>query len=350
MLLEQLSNAFGLSGAEGSVRKIIVEAVRDQVDDLRVDTMGNVFATKKASGQPAARVMLAAHMDEVGFMITDITKSGLLKFRSVGGFDPRVLLGKAVVVGRERIPGVIGQKPVHLLSDDYEKAVTIEAMAIDIGAKDEDEARGKVKVGDYAAFATRFGWLGGQARPRTDRGRVKGKALDDRVGCAVLVELLRDRYPVELVGVFTVQEEVGLRGARVAAYAVEPDAAFALECTGADDLPRKDKEPLFPRLGAGPALTVMDRSFIASRPLLDLLVETAAAEGIPYQFKNPGVGGTDAGAIQRSRAGVPSVTVAVPCRYIHTPAGVMDLEDFGNTVRLMRAALQRLPQRLPIRP
>lgn len=348
MLLEQLSNAFGVSGAENDVRKLIVEAIREQVDDLRVDTMGNVFATKKAGGPAAARVMIVAHMDEVGFMITRIAKSGLLKFRAVGGFDPRVLLGQAVLVGKERMPGVIGLKPTHLLSkSERSRVVSIDAMRIDIGAGGEDEAKGKVKAGDYATFATRFGRLGGNGGSRPDEGRIKGKAFDDRAGCAVLVELLRERYPVELVGAFTVQEEIGLRGARVAANAVEPDVAFVLECTMADDLPRKDKEPSFPRLGAGPVLTVMDRSFIANRQLLRLLVDTAEAGSIPYQFKRPGVGGTDAGAIHLAGSGVPSMVASVPSRYIHAPASIIDLADFRHTVELMRAGLRRLPEYLP---
>jgi tetrahedral aminopeptidase len=347
VLLEQLSNAMGVSGTEGPVRKLIVEAVRGQVDSLRIDTIGNVFVIKQATGQDAVRVMLAAHMDEVGFMITEIAKSGMLKFQAVGGLDPRVLPGKAVVVGPERIPGVIGLKPPHVLAGQTGEAISVEAMLIDIGAEDEDQAKARIKIGDYATFTTRFGRLGGEVETDQRRGRVKGKALDDRVGCAVLVEILKERYPVEIVGVFTVQEEVGLRGARVAAYAVEPEVAIVLECTAADDLPRQDKEPGFPRLGSGPALTIMDRSFITNQPLLDLLVETAKAENIPYQFKRPGVGGTDAGAIHQARAGVPSITLAVPCRYIHAPAGIIDLEDFGGTIELVRATLRRLPQVMP---
>ena len=347
--LEQLSNAFGVSSVEDEVRKIIIDAVEPHADEWRVDTMGNLFVTRKARGATSdspIRVMVTAHMDEVGFMISKIQKNGRLKFESVGGFDPRVLLGKAVVVGQERLPGVIGLKPIHLLERGQDNKVNgIDSMYIDIGA-DDDKADGKVNVGDFATFATKFGRLGGQSRSRNDRGVVKGKAFDDRAGCAVLLELLKEDYPVELAVVFTVQEEIGLRGARVAAYAANPDLAFILECTAADDLPHPDddKNDGMPRLGEGPAITVMDRTFIADRRLVDLLIDTAQAEGLPYQFKRPGIGGTDAGAVHLARAGTPSVVVSVPARYIHAPAAILDLADFWNTVKLMQATLRRLPE------
>lgn len=348
MYLEQLSNAFGVSSVEDEVRKIIIEAAKAHADEWRVDTMGNLFVTRRARGQLSGaprRVLVTAHMDEVGFMISRIERNGRLKFKAVGSFDRRVLLGKPVVVGKGRLPGVIGLKPVHLLkADQYNRVDELDSMYIDIGATN-DKAGGKVEVGEFATFATQFGWLGGQSRARQDRGLVKGKALDDRAGCAVLLELLAGDCPVDLIAVFTVQEEIGLRGARVTAYAAQPDLAFILECTAADDLPHPDREKNdgFPRLGDGPAITVMDRSFIADRRLVDLLINTAEAEGLPYQFKRPGIGGTDAGAVHLARAGVPSVAVSVPARYIHAPAAILDLADFWRTVKLMQATLKRLP-------
>jgi endoglucanase len=349
MYLEQLSNAFGVSSVEGDVRKIIIDAAQPYADEWRVDPMGNLFVTRAArAGAPASslRVMVAAHMDEVGFMVTKIQKNGRLKFKAVGGFDRRVLLGKAVVVGPDRLPGVIGLKPIHLLKQGQDSQVDeIDSMYIDIGAAD-DKANGKVKAGDFATFATKYGRLGGQNRPRRNRGLVKGKAFDDRAGCAVLLELLKGDYPVELVAVFTVQEEIGLRGARVAAYAANPDLAFILECTAADDLPRPDDEKNdgIPRLGNGPALTVMDRSFIADRRLVDLLVSTAEVEDLPYQYKRPGIGGTDAGAVHLAREGAPTGAVSIPARYIHSSTAVLDLADFWHTVKLMQATLARLPE------
>ena len=337
MILKELSEAFGVSGNEGDVRAIVLDAVREHVDEVKVDALGNVLAFKRGTGRQRMRVMLAAHMDEVGLMVVGHDNDGFLRVRSVGGIDPRLLPGTLLQVGSERISGVIGVKPVHLLKENADKVAKLEDLVVDIGAKSKDEARKLAPLGTYATFATRFRELG---------PTVRGKAFDDRAGCAVLVELLRgERFRFDLHAVFTVQEEVGLRGARVAAYAIEPDCAFALEGTVADDMPRdKDVSPTT-ELGQGPAITVMDRSFIADRRLVRLLTSTAEELGIPYQIKQPGISSTDAGAIHLTREGVPSVTVAVPCRYIHSPVALLSLDDFNNTVRLMRASLARLTRR-----
>lgn len=354
MLLEELSNASGVAGNEGEVREKLIAAVKDHVDEYRVDTIGNLITLKKGTGpeprlkaspsracpEPvegasARRVMMAAHMDEVGLMVVAIEQSGHLCFRPVGGIDARVLLSKIVYVGKDKIPGVIGVKPIHLLKPkEREQVLEIDQLTIDIGAKSQEEAQGLVKLGDYAAFATTFATLG---------GTVKGKALDDRAGCAVLAEVIQGGpYPCDLYAVFTVQEEVGLRGAMVAAYAVSPDLGFALEGTVCDDSPKKKDLSPTTRLGGGPAITIMDRSVIADKRLVKLLMNTAKELGIPYQIKQPGVGGTDAGRIHVSKEGVPSVAVAVPCRYIHSPVSLLDLTDFQNTVKLMKGVLGRV--------
>ncbi|MDM8519495.1 M42 family metallopeptidase [Anaerolineales bacterium HSG6] len=351
MYLEKLSNAFGVSGSEENVRDMIVEIAKPYADEWQVDTMGNLFITRQArrgSKTPAQRVMVTAHMDEVGFLISKINNDGLLKFETIGGFDKRVLLGKSLVIGKNRIPGVIGLKPIHLLDHTERQSVpSIKSMYIDVGANSKGGT--KVNIGDSATFSTQFGYLGGTPveadSPPPKQGRVKGKAFDDRVGCAILLELLKDEYDFDLIAVFTVQEEIGVRGAKVAAYRANPDLAIILECTAADDLPRPNEEDEvgIPRLGDGPAITIMDRTFIANRSLVDLLTETAINEGIPYQFKRPGIGGTDAKEIHIARSGVPSAVVSVPARYIHAPAAVLDLADFWHAVELVQATLEHLP-------
>ncbi|HDQ72314.1 MAG TPA: M42 family peptidase [Chloroflexi bacterium] len=338
-MLRELSNAIGVSGDEGNVRAIVLEAIREHVDEVTVDSIGNVLAFKKGTGRQRLRVMLDAHMDEVGLMVVGYTNEGLLRMRTVGGIDARLLPGTLLKVGPDQMPGVIGVKPIHLADEaERNKVVQIKQLAIDIGAKDKEEAEKLAPLGTYAAFDTTFREMG---------SAVSGKAFDDRAGCAALIALLRgERFPSDIHAAFTVQEEVGLRGARVAAYALEPDCAFALEGTIADDIPKdKDVSPTT-ELGKGPALTVMDRSFIADRRLLKLLTETADELDIPYQFKQPGMGGTDAGAIHLAREGIPSITIAVPCRYIHSQLGLLNLDDFHHTIQLTRESLSRLTRRI----
>jgi endoglucanase len=344
LLLQELSEAFGVSGQEQEVRDLIYRAVKDLADDLRVDAIGNLIAAKKArrsrAGQSPWKVMIAAHMDEVGFMITGIEGNGALRFQPVGSIDPRVVLDKRVVVGKDRLPGVIGSKPIHLQeADESRRVIPFDKLAIDVGAANKDDAEGAVKIGDYAAFATPFQALGSSP---TGLRAVMGKALDDRAGCAMLIELLKGDYAFDLSAVFTVQEEVGLRGAGVAAYAIEPQAAFVLETTVCDDLPKKQDISPVTRLGAGTAISIMDRTAVAAKSLVRLLIDTAVRESIPHQIKSPNVGGTDAGPIHLARAGVPTAVVSTPCRYLHAACGMMSLNDWDNGLQLMQAALQDL--------
>lgn len=342
MLLEELSNAFGPSGCEDEVRRILARTLRDKVDELQADALGNLIAFKRGTGpEPRLRVMVDAHTDEVGLMVTRIEKNGMLGFRAVGGIDDRMLMAKGVLVGEKRLPGVIIAPPIHLTKPEQrKKVIKIQELVIDIGADSEDKAKNLVNIGDYVAFDTRF-----QALSMEGQRTVKGKAFDDRAGCAVAALLAEESYPVDLYLSFSAQEEVGLRGARVAAYRIEPDVAFALEGTVCDDTPKdKDVSPTT-ELGKGPAITLMDHSFVADQRLVRLLTDTAEARGIPYQFKQPGVGGTDAGAIHLARTGVPAVAIAVPCRYIHAPVSVLSLNDFDHLVSLMKASLRALPEK-----
>lgn len=339
MFLKELSEAIGVSGDESGVRALILDSARPHADEIRIDALGNVLVFKRGIGRPPRlRVLVAAHMDEVGLMVMGHDGDGYLRVHEVGSIDARMLPGKRLLVGPQRIPGVIGLKPVHLLGDQEEDAIPkIEDLGLDIGARSKEEAQKLAPVGSYAAFATPF---------RQMRRVASGKAFDDRAGCAALLELLRgERFSFDLYGAFTVQEEVGMRGAQVAAYAVKPDCAFILEGTIADDIPKDKDESPTSELGKGPAITVMDRSFIADRRLVRLLTETAEALDIPYQFKQPGVGSTDAGAIHKALEGVPSAVVSVPCRYIHSPVSMLNLDDLENAVRLMGEALLRLTRR-----
>lgn len=334
-LLQQLTEATGVSGAEQEVRRLIRDLIAEHVDEWRVDAMGNLIALKKGSGESNLKVMVDAHMDEVGLMVSDYDSNGTLHFIPIGGFDDRALLGKVVQIGPKKLTGIIGAKAIHLLSsNERSKVVKQESMRIDIGAKKKDDASRKVKVGERAAFVT----------PYEEQGRSAiGKAFDNRAGCAVLVELLRrEPYPFDLYAAFSVQEEVGLRGAGVAAFGVAPDVALVLECTPALDLPtERDISPNV-RLGKGPALYVMDRGAIQDPRFVAHLARTATENELPFQIRQPGGGGTDSGSIQRVHGGIPVAAIGLPGRYAHTPAMMISLDDYENMVRLAEAGLRRL--------
>jgi endoglucanase len=333
-LIADLCRAVAVSGDEGAVRRLVLEAIRRLADDVQVDSLGNVLAVKK--GTRRERVLLAAHMDEVGFMVSGFEADGALRFESVGGVDDRAWLGKPVVIGARRVPGIIGAAPMHLLSEERQRSVVKTShLRLDVGADSEAAAKKLVTLGERGTFASRFS---------VTNASFVSKALDDRLGVATLIELLRGKpYPFELWAAFTVQEEIGLRGAAVAAYAADPACAFVLDCTPANDLPDsldRENTQYNTRLGHGPAIYVADRGMISDARLVAYLRATAEGAGIPYQFRQMSGGGTDAGAIHRARAGIPSVSVSVPHRYTHSPYSVARIDDWRNTVKLMRRALE----------
>jgi len=337
-LLRRLSEASGVSGAEGAVRQIVLEQLRPTVPELRVDALGNVLVRCPSSGRHGPRVLLAAHMDEVGLMVVGADSEGMLKFERVGGLEETYLAGKPVWIGTDRLPGVIGSKPIHLTeADELRTPLKSRSLVIDIGATSKEEALKRVNLGDRVVFATPFEHLGATLR---------GKALDDRLGVAALIELVSaPPRGVELVAAFTTQEEIGTRGAQVAAHALEPQLAIVLDCTPAHDLPAWDgsENTVYnTRLGAGPAIYLADGGTVSDQRLVRLLVQAAEAERLPYQFRQPGGGATDAAAIHLSRAGVPSISLSIPGRYLHTPVSLARLEDWRNAVALVRAALTRL--------
>ena len=337
MILEQLSNAIGVSGEEDDVRQIVIAAIKDHVTHLEVDSMGNVTALQIGARHPEYKVMIAAHMDEIGMMVTDVDSGGLIQFAAVGGIDARILPGLRVKIGRQRTAGVVLWKPIHMWREM--NAVKIDSLRIDTGAVDKDAAR----PGDRIAFDSFYA-------PMSEK-MVRGKAFDDRVGCSILIDLLqKGPYPVTVAAAFTVQEEIGLRGAQIAARRLNPDAAIVLEGTPAFDVPNPNLEtdagdlPANPatRLGAGAVLTLMDSSMISDPRVLTFLRQTAEANAVPYQYKTVRGGGTDGGAIHTAHAGIPTMGLSVPCRYIHSPTALMNLDDCRHVFQLSQAVLNRI--------
>lgn len=329
MLLKELTDLNGVSGCEGDVRNFITSQIAPYADEVTVDSIGNLTAFKKGRRGSEKKIALCAHMDEVGFILSSITDDGYLKFKAVGGIDERILLSKRVTVGKNKIPGVIGIKAVHLRTAEERKSVIkLKDMYIDIGAKDKEEAEKYVNLGDYVAFDSDYTELGG--------GKIKAKAIDDRAGCAVLIECMKKDYDCDMYFCFTVQEETGLKGAQVASHRLGLDAAFIVEATTAADVPFSEEYQYSARLGAGPVVSVMDRGSIADKRLTKYLFDLAEENDIKYQLKQSTFGGNDARAFQTGGGSCAVASVSLPCRYIHSPVCVADSGDFDEMLRLMR--------------
>lgn len=340
-VLEKLSNANGVTGREGEVRDLMKKFLKPYLDETREDRLGNVIGVKKGN-KDAQTVMLAAHMDEVGLMIKNITKKGFLQFAKIGGIDDRILFAQKVIVHTDKGPvtGVMGSKPIHIQKDEERKKV-IEAdrLFIDIGAKDKKEAQKMgVHVGDVASFDTKFARIG--------KDIVVGKAFDDRVGCATMIETMKRLPKVDcnVYAVGTIQEEVGLRGATIAAFQVAPDVGIALEATVSGDTPGVSEGEAPAKMGEGPVLTVADAGLIAHPKVLRLLIDSAKEHEIPYQLETGIRGATDASKIALTREGVPSGVISVPARYIHSPAALLNLDDVEKAVKLAVAAIENIPK------
>ncbi|WP_416197962.1 MAG: Endoglucanase [Sporanaerobacter sp.] len=331
MLLKELTEAFGVSGNEGEVRSVIIDEIKDYVDELKVDKIGNIIAYKKGKID-LPKLMITAHMDEVGLMITGIDKSGLLKFTTVGGIDKRILVSKCVKIGEKRIPGVIGSKPIHLQKkDEWSKALDINNLYIDIGVDSKEEALKLVSIGDYVMFDSEYIEFGNNL--------VKAKALDNRVGCSLLIDLLKEKTNTSFYGVFTVMEEVGLVGAGPAAYTVQPDISIVLEGTLCADTPDMEKHMIPTKLGNGPAISLMDRTTLFDINFRNKIVDIAEKNKIPYQFRKTTFGGNDSGPIHQTKEGSITSTISVPCRYIHSLVSVMSKDDYDNTFRLLKSII-----------
>ncbi len=322
--LKELCVLDGTSGDEGAVRDYIISHIK--ADMVTVDNLGNIIVFKKGRSAPKNKVLLAAHMDEVGFMITDITEDGFLRFDAVGGIDPRVVLGRAVRL-KNGAQGVIGTKATHQqTAEQRKKAPDFGDMYIDIGAQSRSAAERLAARGDTACFDTDFFRFGD--------GFIKGKAIDDRAGCLIMIDMINGDLAYDTWFAFTVQEEVGTRGAAAAAFTVNPDIAVVLETTTACDIAGVSGDKRVCSLGGGAVISYMDRRTVYDRELYRLAFDTAQRLSIPAQTKTVVAGGNDSGAIHVSRGGVRTCALSVPCRYLHSPSCVIKESDYAATKQL----------------
>jgi len=338
-IMKKLSEAFGPPNNEAEVRNILRNELNHYSDTVREDSMGNVFFFK--NGDPnKPTIMLAAHMDEVSFMVTYIDEKGFIRFHTLGGITAHVMPGQRILFRGKKgdVSAIIGTKPPHIMTqEERNKLVPVDDLFMDVGADNDDEVKQKgIDIGTVGVFDVKFIGLG--------NGYFRGKSFDDRAGCAVMANVFQELndtdYNVAAVG--TVQEEVGLRGARVAAWQVDPQYGLALEGTFAADVPGSKPYQTSSKLRSGPVITIADRTTLTHPKILNTLVKVAEKNKIPFQFKKIPSGGTDAGVIHLTKAGIPSGTVAVPCRYIHGPASVLFEEDFLNTINLVKTFIAEI--------
>lgn len=333
-LLKKLCLLNGTSGDESKVREFIISQISGYCE-YSVDPLGNIIAYKKGRSAAKNKVMVSAHMDEVGMIVTSVKSDGTLTVSPVGGVDPRVVIGRPVRVGDSGIVGVIGAKAVHNLSDEEKKtAPKFTALYADVGAEDKSAAEKLVNLGDRVHFDSEF--------LRFGDGFVKGKAIDDRFGCCVMTEMIQSELEYDCVFTFVVQEEVGLRGARTAAYTVDPDFALVLEATTAADIPLASGEKRCCELGKGAVVSHMDRSTIYDRELYEISRKAAEENGINWQTKTMVAGGNDSGAIHLSRGGVRTMAISAPCRYLHSPSCVVKLSDLEDCQRLAKIMTEKM--------
>ena len=327
--LREICSVNGASGDEGRVRDYI--KARIAADEIITDNLGNLLVFKRGKRSPKSKIMFAAHMDEVGFMITDITDEGFLRFGAVGGIDPRVVLGRGLELANG-VKGVVGTKAVHQQSaEERKKAPDFEELMLDIGAADRADAEKYAARGDYAYFCDDFFGFGD--------GLIKGKAIDDRAGCLIMMDMINSTLEYDAWFAFTVQEEVGTRGAKAAAFTIAPDISFILETTTACDISGVGGDKRVCALGKGAVVSYMDMGTVYDRELYRLAFELAEQNGIPVQTKTLVAGGNDSGAIHVSRGGVRTCALSLPCRYLHSPSCVIKESDFGAVKALAEKML-----------
>jgi tetrahedral aminopeptidase len=344
-LLKRLSETPGVPSREEQIRHVVIEALSPLVDEIAVDPMGNVVGRKRGArsesgGAPGSvrRVMIAAHMDEIGFLVRHVGEKGFLRLQAVGGFDPKTLVAQRVLVHTAggALRGVMmpsGGKPPHLMSaDEHPKPPKVEDFFVDVGLPGE-QVQAQVEIGDFVTLD----------RPAERVGEsIVGKCMDDRAGVFVMIEALRAlrSHEVEIVAVATVQEEVGLRGAATAAFGVEPDVGIALDGTLSMDIPGVEEHDRITHLGKGVGIKVMDSSSISDPRLVRHFRDIARRDNIPFQMEVLPRGGTDAGAMQRARGGMPAITLSVPMRYVHTPNEMVSEVDIEAAVNLLARYLE----------
>jgi endoglucanase len=327
-LVKELCSLPGISGREDKVREYIISKI-DGFCEYSTDNLGNLIAFKKGKMPAKNKVLIDSHMDEVGFIVTGITSEGLLKFANVGGIDTGVFLGRNVTVGEKGIPGVVGLVPVHLVDKDKEDCIPPkDELYIDIGAKDRDEALEHVSPGDEVCFESDFREFGS--------GFICSKAIDNRAGCAIMIDLIRSELDYDCCFSFSVQEEIGTRGAQASAFSINPDYAIITETTTAADLSGVEGEERVCVCGEGPAVSFMDRATVYNKDLYRRALEIAREKGIKAQTKTRVAGGNDAGAIHKSRGGVKVLTLSVPTRYLHSPGCVCRYDDIESTRDLVK--------------
>ena len=330
-MLKTLCLLNGTSGDESAVRDYIISEIKDYCE-YKVDALGSIIAFKKGKKTPANKISFNAHMDEVGFIITGITEEGYLRFSGVGGIDSRVCHDRVVTVGKG-VKGVIGDKAYHLLEkDEKESCPDFDKLLIDIGSVSKEESEKAVSLGDFAYFDSDYTEFG--------NGYIKAKALDDRIGCMLLIELIKSKLEYDTYFCFNTQEEIGLRGAKCTSFAVQSDISVILEATTAADLDGVTGEKRVCVLGNGPVISFMDNRTIYDKELYNLALETAKKNKIKAQCKTAVAGGNDAGSIQMSGKGSRVLAISLPCRYIHSASSVVKASDIDEMRKLLKELLK----------
>ncbi len=341
-LIRQLCNAHGISGYESDVTKIMEKELKKTCVKVETDNLGNLIATK---GKGKKKIMIAAHMDEIGLMIKHIDDQGFLSFIKIGGIDNRALMNQRVHIKTKKttITGIIGSKPPHLQkSKEKDKVIEHDEMFIDIGAKNKKEAEKRVEIGDPVIFEPNYGQL--------SKETYYGKAIDNRLGCYIMLKVmenLSDKINLTVYAVGTTQEEVGLKGARVCAFRLNPEYAFAVDTTIAGDTPQIKKTESSLEIGKGPAITITEasgRGVVTHPRIRELLTKTAKENKIPYQMDVIEGGMTDGAIIYLTREGIPTGVLSVPCRYIHGATGVFDIRDVNDTIKLLTKSIEKISE------